>query len=681
MTPPPQTSRRTTGITTVEETSVTLPMAHLGGPSSLPRFRWQQPIPDTATPPSRGLSPDEARHAFDWGKDSILPYRVYEHYDRARKPADMPLIALDNGKLRVTVAPQYGGRVMQIYDYALGRDLIFRNPVFQPANLAALNAWFSGGIEWNGLIPGHTPFTCAPVFAGVLDTERGPVLRIYEFDRIVEATWQIDLFLPADEDRLYVHGRLVNAAPMEKLAYWWTNVAVPVSPGMRVVSPADYAIEHVLPGNELARVAFPDLHRVDMSYPGLCEGATSVFFRKPEAERLFIAALDKAGTGLAQTSTATLTGRKFFYFGTAAGGQHWMDYLARKGEGDYIEIQAGIMPTQNQRFVLGAESELHWTEVYGSISVDPAVAHCERYAAAERATAEAVDGRFPKTALADVNGFLTRVSRLPLDQRLAEGSPWGRRQEELAGKPLADGLDFSTSETAKVIWDELAETGLVSTENLSRVPTDFAVSDVWRAALERSALKQGATWLHDLLLGIAALDRAEMTTAKHLFERSVAAHPTWLGLRQLALIESDADKAEQFYLLAAAPGDAPPELAVEIVQFLLSNGRFATLDAFLAELAPDVAAQERIVLAHASVAAERGDLDTLEALLKVEFATIREGEDLSADLWAALQKGRLTQNFGRAPTAAELETYEKAHPLPEHLNFRMRVTLEDGTNR
>ena len=26
-------------------------------------------------------------------------------------------------------------------------------------------AWFSGGIEWNGLIPGHTPFTCAPVCA------------------------------------------------------------------------------------------------------------------------------------------------------------------------------------------------------------------------------------------------------------------------------------------------------------------------------------------------------------------------------------------------------------------------------------------------------------------------------------------------------------------------------------
>lgn len=670
---------RAEGVTTVEETVVSLPMSRLGGASRLPRFRWQQPIPDKDTPPSRGLAAEEDAHGFDWGKDSILPYRVYDDYDRAQQPGEMPLIALDNGRLRVTVAPQYGGRVMQIYDYALGRDLVFRNPVFQPANLASLNAWFSGGIEWNGLIPGHTPFTCAPVFAGVVETERGPVLRIYEFDRIVEATWQIDLYLPADEDKLYVHGRIVNAAPKDKLAYWWTNVAVSTAPGMRVISPADYAIEHVLPGNELARFAFPDPERFDGSYPGLWKGATSVFFRKPEAERLYIAALDGEGTGLAQTSTAALTGRKFFYFGTAAGGQHWMDYLARKGEGDYIEIQAGITPTQNQRFVLAAESELRWTEAYGGLSVDPAAAHSADYAVAEQATTEAVDRRFPQDALSDVDTFLTRVSQQTLDRRLAAGSPWGARQEKLTGTPLATGLDFSV-ETVADVWDELAEKGEISAASLSSVPGDFAVSEFWRTALERSAARQGATWLHDLLLGIVALDREDIVAARRLFERSVAARPTWLGIRQLALIEKDDDRAEQHYLFAWAAENAPVELAVEIVQFLLRAERLQSLEMFLERLPAAVAAQERIVLARASVAAKRGDLNTLKTLLKVEFATIREGEDLSVDLWDCLQKGKLEQQLGRPPTTTELETHNKANPLPEHLDFRMRVVLEDGTN-
>ena len=39
------------------------------------------------------------------------------------------------------------------------------NPVFQPGNLAIRNAWFSGGVEWNMGIRGHSVYTCSPVFA------------------------------------------------------------------------------------------------------------------------------------------------------------------------------------------------------------------------------------------------------------------------------------------------------------------------------------------------------------------------------------------------------------------------------------------------------------------------------------------------------------------------------------
>ena len=42
--------------------------------------------------------------------------------------------------------------------------------------------------------------SCSPVFAGVVETPRGPLLRLYEFDRALETTWQVDLFLPADGD-------------------------------------------------------------------------------------------------------------------------------------------------------------------------------------------------------------------------------------------------------------------------------------------------------------------------------------------------------------------------------------------------------------------------------------------------------------------------------------------------
>ena len=659
-------------MTTITATKRQMPISRLGGPSCLPRFRWQQPTLDKHTPPNRGLTPEESSHGFQWGKDSILPYRVHDDYDRAQAPGSMDLVTIDNGRLRVSVAPQYGGRLMELRDLRLDRDLVFCNPVFQPANLAALNAWFSGGIEWNGLIPGHTPFTAAPVFAGIIETRRGPVLRLYEFDRIVEATWQIDLFLPDDDDRLFVHGRIVNATASTKLAYWWTNVAAPMSKGMRVLSPADYSIEHVLPGNELARFTFPDPSRFDGSYPDRWRDATSVFFRAPDVDRLFIAALDAGGTGLAQTSTATLKGRKFFYFGMASGGQQWMDYLARPGEGDYIEIQSGVAPTQNQRFELAPESEVHWTEVYGAVSVDPALAHDADYAKAAGAAGAAVDQRFPREELAEVNGFLAECSHLPLTRRLGQGAAWGARQEQLTGKALAKGLDFSV-EAAADCWDELVTTGRFSAQSLAAVPADFAVSEAWVAALDRSAREGGETWLHALLLGISALDREDRVAARRLFERSVALKPSWLGLRQRALVADDTAAAQRDYFAAWATGEAPPALAAETVAFLVQHGKLAELERFVSALPDSALSDERVHLARARVAVQQGDFDLLERLLQRHFANVREGETLLDELWVGLQRGRLHKALGRTPTPAELAERLRQFPVPPHLDFRMRA--------
>ena len=660
--------------TTLRWTTRTLPMSHLGAPNPLPHFAHQQPIPKRPAPPDRGLNAQESAQGFVWGVDSILPYQVQDQYDRAQSPSEMALLELRNGHLTALLAPQLGGRLLSLRDEARGRELLFANPVFQPANLGSLNAWFSGGVEWNGPIPGHTPFGCACVFAGVVNTARGPVLRLYEFDRVVEATWQIDLFLPPDDDRLFVHGRLVNADSWDKAAYWWTNIAVPATPGLRVLSPADYAIEHVLPGNQLERFAFPDPARPDGSYPGHWQDATSVFFRTEKPQPLWMAALDAQGSGLAHVASAEMQGRKFFYFGTGSGGKQWMDFLSQPGRGDYVEIQSGIRPTQNQRFTLPAHSEVHWTEGYAHVQVAPALAHHPDYQAATRAVAEVVQARFDAAGFAEMDAFLRGVSTQALTARWHIGSAWGARQQQLTGQPLAQGLDFGMDPAAGSTdaWDELLQAGTFSARTLQEVPRTWVMAPRWCAALERSAALHGNTWLHALALGMAAQNRGDMQQARTDYARSLALQPTWLAYRQCALVADDDSAREAAYLRAWSLPGAPDALAVEIVNMLLQAGRMDAARAFLDRLPARAGAQERIHIAQAQLAAHAQDWPLLERLLQRRFATIREGETLLDDLWTTLQQGLCKAHWGGQWSADCWPLWQGQHPLPTHLDFRMQ---------
>jgi len=662
-------------MTQVRRASISLPMARLAAPSNLPRFRWQQPIRNTPTPPNFGLTAEESAHGFNWGEDSILPYQVSDDYDRELKPGELPSVVIENGWLRAVIAPSLGGRLLELKDLKAGRDLVFRNPVFQPANLGSLNAWFSGGIEWNGLIPGHTPFTCAPVFAGVRNTPQGPIVRIYEFDRIVEATWQIDLFLPSDSTCLYAHGRVVNPSAEQRLAYWWTNVAAPMHDGTRVLSPADYSVEHLWPGNNLGRCDFPK-QDWDASYPDNWKNATSVFFRAPSAKRLFIASVDRGGYGLVQTSTAQMRGRKFFYFGSAAGGQNWMDYLSRPSEGKYLEIQSGIAPTQNQRFPLGAGEELDWTEAFAPLQLDASRAHDRDYDAAVHHAAAGLDAAVPLEKLAQIDAFLREQARLPLDERYSVGAPWGMRQELLLGTGLADGLDFVV-EAPGDCWDDLARGLTIGPNNLYDVPDGVAISKIWVDRVAASAKAQGATWLHELMLAIVRLDEGDREAARAHADASLDRKPSWAGYRLKALAAADVGSASEHYLKAWKLGDAPAELAVEIATHFMNADRSDDLKRFVDALPARVRENERIVLAQAVVAANDRRFDDVERLLMSrKFATIREGETLLSDLWIKLRRGRLEASLGRTATADELRQDLASHPLPRVLDLRMHL-LED----
>jgi len=125
-------------MTTIESGTLRLPVAALGVESPLPPLPGRTDV--HASVPTDGV-PDEVARNMNYGfPAAMLPYTTQDGYGRDRVDGDLPVVTLDNGILRATVAPTLGGRLWSLVHLPTGRELLYRNPVLQPANLALRNA-------------------------------------------------------------------------------------------------------------------------------------------------------------------------------------------------------------------------------------------------------------------------------------------------------------------------------------------------------------------------------------------------------------------------------------------------------------------------------------------------------------------------------------------------------------
>src|SRR5262245_25614225 len=127
----------------------TMPAADLRAENPLAPLRGYE------TASAVGAHAGDADYPDRGNEASILPYRLQDQYSRRRTPRSFKTAVLENQHLRATFLLEMGGRLWSLFDKRAQRELLFVNPVFQPANLAVRDAWFSGGVEWNISIIGH----------------------------------------------------------------------------------------------------------------------------------------------------------------------------------------------------------------------------------------------------------------------------------------------------------------------------------------------------------------------------------------------------------------------------------------------------------------------------------------------------------------------------------------------
>jgi tetratricopeptide (TPR) repeat protein len=660
--------------------TVTIPTAPLGPDNPLPPLVYGQDLhAGVITGPE---VPEEIANGIEYGKvSSILPYTIQDEYGRCRAPMQHSVATLENGALRATFLLGHGGRLWSLVYLPTGRELLHRNPVLQPANLALRNAWFAGGVEWDIGTIGHSPLTYSPLFAARVQGPAGePALRMWEWERLRGATFQIDAWMPQGRPTLMVHVRIRNPHSRAIPMYWWSNAAVPETEDVRVLAPGSSAYKFDY-GEHLIVEPVPAFDGVDRTYPSRSKEPVDYFFDLPEGVRPWIAALDGSGFGLAQTSTLRMRGRKLFLWGTGPSGDRWQEWLSGPGA-RYFEIQAGLARTQLEHVRMPAGSFWSWVEAYGWIETDPSVTHGEDWEHAKASVAEAIERSIPAVELDLALSDAAAWTRREPDELLGYGSGWGaleNRRRSVADEPPIDpaGMIFpeETLSTGQRPWLALLSESRFPSGEAIEPPTGYLVQQEWRELLERAVATGTARgWAAQLHLGLMRFHAGEHDGARRAWTRSLTERPNAWALRNLAVldnIKSNAREAARRYeeALALAPGTRP--LVVEAAWTLLSAGHPKDCLSLIEAQDTNLRGHGRVRLLEAQAALALGDLDRVERIVfDLTVEDLREGETVLEDLWFDFVEAKFAPPGISVDDATRNRLFAE-HPLPASLDFRI----------
>ena len=589
------------------------------------------------------------------------PYRQYAGYTRTLREEEVKTAVLENDHLRAVFLPEYGGRLWQLYDKDGDRDLLYTNDVLQFSNLAVCNAWFSGGVEWNIGVIGHSPFTTAPLFTAELEWKGVPVLRMYEYERIRGVTYQMDFWLGEEDRFLNARMRIKNDTKGVVPMYWWSNIAVPEYDGGRVIVPAEAAFTFYT--DVVYKTGLPMVRGNDVTRYQEIPCSVDYFFDLPADAPKYIVNADREGRGLLQMSTDRLRARKLFSWGKTRGGDHWQEFLTENA-GRYIEIQAGLGKTQ-----------------YGCIPMAPHTAWewMERYGAAEIGRAEM---EMPFEELRD--SFTEQIRRAPqwqeMEKLLAEtkemaktpgktvqaGSGYGaleRKLRLLGGERWQEEhLDFSADSREAGVWMRFLEEGVLETPDPALAPALYITGQELFRRLERyvSERQEQAGWYALFQLGVLLFQRGEYKRAEEVLLQSlVAAENAWAyhGLASLYTVQGRAEEACRAVRRGVRLQKENLSYVKECVRLLMLNCCFREVTELYPGLGEPIQKESRIRFSYIQALAQTGQAEKAYRLLMADGGLvvddIREGEASLHELWKKL----------RAAGAAETEA------LPYEFDF------------
>ncbi|HQR35018.1 MAG TPA: DUF5107 domain-containing protein, partial [Blastocatellia bacterium] len=204
---------------------------------------WEAPL----TIPTYELgAPNPNPPLFDAGRGRrpVYPYPMLDTLTNQRVDKSYKAVYLENEYLRVTVLPEFGGKLYAIYDKTAGRDVLYTNHVIKYAMVGIRGAWTSGGIEWN-FPDGHTLTTVSPVdYVTRTEEDGSAVVIVGDTERVQRMQWAVAIRLRPGRKFVETEVTLNNRREVPGRYWFWATAAAKATDDMRFVYPMREAYPH-----------------------------------------------------------------------------------------------------------------------------------------------------------------------------------------------------------------------------------------------------------------------------------------------------------------------------------------------------------------------------------------------------------------------------------------------------
>jgi tetratricopeptide (TPR) repeat protein len=318
---------------------------------------WEAPL----TIPTYELGPPNPYPALlDWQRRKwrpVYPYPFLDSLTSIRKDKTYKAVYLENEYLRVSVLPELGGHVYEIFDKTTKHDVLYSNPVVKYAMVAIRGAWISGGIEWN-FPDGHTLTTVSPIdYAMRTEADGSAAVAVGDTERVQGMQWQVIIRLHPGQRAVETEVTLNNRREVPGRYWFWSTAGAPAADDMRFVYPMREAYPHAF----WPVFSFPKEKGVDLSKFSEVPNFLSLFARNSTRD-YFGVYYDKSDWGIVHVADhREMPGKKTWTWGTDDNGDIWVDKLTDGGH-QYVEFQGGRFETQMEHQFIAPHRVEHFIE-------------------------------------------------------------------------------------------------------------------------------------------------------------------------------------------------------------------------------------------------------------------------------------------------------------------------------